>query len=225
MPNNATLVIVGAVKHDEAQQLAKKYFGWMPKEADPPRVPPLANGPFKTRSITIKEDSAPAPAVGVVWRTVPAKDDDAIPLQLLSTILGGGNSSRLHRELVAEKQTAVVAVAMQVTFENAGIFGAGAVLPPFSRNGAEAVEAIRRQVEKLRTEPVTEQELLKAKNQTLSGLASQSLTAASRARRLGEAAVIEGDAERANREFDRVRAATAADLQRVARSIWLPDRP
>jgi zinc protease len=223
VPNNATLVVVGGVKNEDVQRLAKKYFGWMPKEADPPRVPPMAAGPFKSRTITIKEDSAPAPAVGLVWRTVPAKDDDNVPLQLLATILGGGDSSRMYRELVADKQMAVAAVAMQVTFENAGIFGAGAVLSPLGGDKKAAVEAVRRQVEKLRTEPVTEKELLKAKNQTLSQLASQGLTAASRARALGEAAVIEGDAGRANREFDRVRAVTTADLLRVAQKYLTPE--
>ena len=38
VPNNATLVISGGIKHEDAQRLAKKYFGWMPREADPPRV-------------------------------------------------------------------------------------------------------------------------------------------------------------------------------------------
>jgi zinc protease len=223
VPNNATLVVAGGIKHEDVQRLAKKYFGWMPREADPPRVAALSAAPFKSRTITIKEDSAPAPAVGLIWRTVPSREDDAVPLQLLGTILGGGESSRLYRELVAEKQTAVVALAMNFTLENAGLFAAGAVLPPFSRSGPQAIEAIRRQVEKVRTEPVTEKELLKAKNQTLSALASQSLTAASKARALGQAAVIEGDAARVNREFDRVRAVTVADLRRVAQKYLAPD--
>ncbi len=223
VPNNATLVVAGGIKNDEVQRLAKKYFGWMPREADPPRVASLTPRSFKNRSITIKEDSAPAPAVGLIWGTVPAREGDAVPLQLLATVLGGGESSRLYRELVAEKQLAVVALAGSITFENAGLFAAGAVLPPFSRSGPQALEAIRRHAEKLRTEPVTEKELLKAKNQTLSQLASQSQTAASRARALGEAAVIEGDAARVNLEFDRVRAVTAADLQRVAQKYLAPD--
>ncbi len=223
VPNNATLVVVGGVTHADVQQLAKKYFGWMPREADPPRVAPLRPGSFQTRTITLKDDNAPAPAAGMVWRTVPASDDDATPLHLLGTILGGGASSRLYRELVAEKQTAVVAMAGQFTLENAGLFGAGAVLPPFSRSGPQAVEAIRRHVEKLRAEPVTEQELLKAKNQELAQLASQSLTAAGRARALGQAAVIEHDPARVNRQFDRIRATNVADLQRVARKYLSPE--
>jgi zinc protease len=223
VPNNATLVVAGGVKHEDVQRLAKKYFGWMPRDAEPARVAPSPAGAFKSRSITLKDDNAPAPAVGLVWRTVPAGHDDSVPLQLLSTILGGGTSSRLYRELVAEKQLAVVAQAANITFENAGLFGAGAAMAPLSKNGPQVIEAIRRQVEQLRTEPVTEKELLKAKNQMLAELASQSRTAARQARALGEAAVIEHDPARINLQFDRIRAITAADLQRVAKTYLGPD--
>jgi zinc protease len=223
VPNNATLVVAGGVTHAEVQRLAKKYFGWMPKEANPPRVAVAPVEPFKSRAITLKDDSAPAPATALVWRTGGAGDDDSVPLQLLGTILGGGASSRLYRELVAEKQTAVVALAAHMTFENAGVFAAGAVLSPFSRSGPQVQDAIRRQVEKLRTEPVTEKELLKAKNQTLSSLVAQSQTAARKASALGGAAVLEHDPARVNRQFDRVREVTAADVQRVARKYLAPD--
>ena len=60
-----TLVVAGGIKHEDVQRLAKRYFGWMPRDADPPHVAQMAPGPFKSRTITIKEDSAPAPAVGL----------------------------------------------------------------------------------------------------------------------------------------------------------------
>src|SRR5262249_48211902 len=110
VPNNATLVIVGAIEHDAAQKLAAKYFEWMPKNAAPPRLPLPPPGHFNARKITLKDDSAPAPGVGAIWRAVPSNHDDYIPLQLLGTVLGGGESSRLYRELVADRQLAVVAL-------------------------------------------------------------------------------------------------------------------
>src|SRR5713101_8275717 len=88
VPNNATLVMVGDIHHDEAQKLAKKYFGWMPREADPPRVTVQEPMPKEAREITLSEDNAPAPIVAVGWRTVPARHDDAIHLELLGLILG-----------------------------------------------------------------------------------------------------------------------------------------
>ena len=62
--------------------------------------------------MTIREQNAPVPLVMIAYRTVPVAHEDAVPLDLLSTILAGGQSSRLYRELVAEKQLAVAAQAM-----------------------------------------------------------------------------------------------------------------
>lgn len=223
VPNNATLVIVGAIQHDAAQKLAAQYFSWMPKDADPPRVPQPPPGSFKAKSITIKDDNAPAPAVGALWRAVPSNHDDFIPLQLLGTILGGGESSRLYREIVAEKQMAVIALATAFSLEYDGLFAAGAVMMPFGRSGPQIIETIKAHVEKLKSEPVTEKELLKAKNQMLAGLAQQELTAANRAALVGNAAVLQGETNRAFTQLDRVRAVTAADLQRVAKQYLTAD--
>lgn len=224
VPNNCTLVIVGAVKHEQAQKLARRYFEWMPKDADPPKITIKDPIPTKARTVTVKEDKAPAPIVGIVWRTVPSKHDDYIPVQLLATILGGGESSRLYREIVAEKQLGVMAVAGAYSLEQDGLVGAGGVMTPFSKNGDKILETIKKHVEKLRTEPVTDKELTKAKNQMLSGVVSSSLTVASKAQLLGEAAVIDGDVSRVNKRLERIRAVTAADLQRVAKEYLAPER-
>jgi zinc protease len=223
VPNNATLVIVGDIKHTEAQALAAKYFGWMPAEADPPRVPTPPPGPFQSRTLTLKDDNAPAPVTAAIWRTVPSKHDDFIPLQLLGTILGGGESSRLYREIVADKQLAVVALATAFSLEYDGLFAAGAVMMPFSKNGPAILDTIKRHVERVRNEPVAEKELLKAKNQMLAGLAQQQLSVASRAALVGNAAVVQGDVSRAFTQLERVRKITAADLQRVAQQYLVAD--
>src|SRR6516162_7245027 len=181
VPNNATLVIVGDIKHAEAQQLAKKYFGWMPREADPPRVTVREPMPTKARAVTIREDNAPAPGAGIIWRTVPANHEDAIPLQLLATIVGGGESSRLYRDLVAENQLAVYALAGSFALEQEGFWGAGAVLSPFGGKTAKALEAIQKQIDKARTEGITDKELTKARNQFLAGQVTQTMTVANRA--------------------------------------------
>jgi zinc protease len=224
VPNNATLVIVGAIKHAEAQRLAKRYFGWMPREADPPRVTAREPSPTKARSITLREDNAPASIVGVAWRTVPSQHDDAIPLELLASILGSGESSRLHRRLVAETQLAALAVAGTFSLEQEGFFGGGGVLAPLGGDTTKALAAVKKEIERLRTEPVSDRELLKARNQLLASQVTQNLTVSSKATQLGTAAVLEGDVARVNRRLERIRQTTAADLQRVAKVYLDPER-
>jgi len=222
VPNNATLIIVGAVTHNQAQQLARKYFGWIPRY-DVPKKPVIQEErPSAKRAVVLKEPNAPAPAVGVVYRTVPSRHADTVALDLLSEILGGGNSSRLYRELVAEKQLAVMAQTAHWSLECDGIFGAGAVLSPVGGDSAKVLALIEKQIERLRSEPVTERELLKAKNQMLCKLVTESLSDESKAGMLGTAAIDMGDVSRVNSSLDEVRAVTAADILRVAKKYLAP---
>ena len=167
VPNNATLVIAGAVKHAEAQQLAKRHFSWIPRGPEPPRVKVEEPWPTAGRTVTIHEDNAPAPVVGVLFRTVPISHPDHVPLDLLTTILVGDDSSRLHRALVVEKKLAVQAIDISQSLEQEGIFFAGAIVPPFGAKPEAAMQELEAQIEKLRNGPITEHELTKARNQAL----------------------------------------------------------
>jgi len=225
VPNNATLVIVGAVSHAQAQQAARQYFGWIPRGDDPPRVTIREPLPTAARQVTFKEKNAPTPIVGLVYRTVPAGHPDQIPLDLLATILGGGESSRIYRDLVAETQAVTLAAAASLSLQQDGIFGVGAVLPPFGgKPGKEVLERLLAHVERLRTEPVTERELTKARNQMLAQIVAQNLTVETKATVLAQAAVVEGDVANVNRALDDVRTVTADDLLRVAREYLAPER-
>ncbi|MHC4574718.1 MAG: M16 family metallopeptidase, partial [Planctomycetota bacterium] len=223
-PRNGTLVIVGALTHEEAQRQARRYFGWMPRYDKPPRVTVREPQLNKGRSVTIKEDNAPAPGVGVAYRTIPVRHKDSVVLDLLAEILGGGNSSRLYRELVAEKQLAVGVQAVSFSLEQDGLFGVGAALPPFGSDGNGVLEIITSHIEKLRTEPVTERELMKARNQKLRQLVTQNLYVESKATMLGRAAVEIGDVSQVNRAIEEVRKVTATDILRAARTYLGPER-
>ena len=142
VPNNATLVIAGAVKHAEAQQLAKRHFSWIPRGPDLPRVTIEEPWPAAGRTVTITEDNAPAPIVGVLFRTVPMSHPDHVPLELLTTILVGDDSSRLYRSLVAEKKLAVQAIDISQSLEQEGLFFAGAIVPPFGAKPEAAMQAL-----------------------------------------------------------------------------------
>ncbi|MDD5064640.1 MAG: pitrilysin family protein [Phycisphaerae bacterium] len=223
VPNNATLIIVGAVKHKDAQKLAKRYFGWIPRYDEPPRVTVKEPEPTEKRTVTLKEENAPAPATGVVYRTVPVCDKNSVAVDLLAEILGGGKSSRLYRELVAEKQLAVGAQAVSWSLKQDGLFGAGAAMTPFSGDANNVLEIIERHISKLRNEAVSEREMMKARNQMLRGLVTENLEIESKANMLGNAAVEYGDVSQVNRWIDDIRKVTAADIQRTANE-YLTDK-
>lgn len=216
VPSNATLVIVGAIEHEKASALAEEYFGWMPRYPQPPRVKDHEPKPTEPKEIVIDDENAPAPAVGLLWRTVPAGHPDEVVLDMLSSILGGGNSSRLYRDLVANQRIAVKAMASTYNLELDGVFVAGAMESPGSSDQDTLAKRIQMHIDKIKTGGVTGQELEKARNQMLKMLVTDTLKIDTKARILGNAAVIYGKTSMANEIFERVRQVTAADIQRAA---------
>lgn len=223
VPSNATLVVVGDVTHGDAQKLAQKYFGWLPKMPVPPRVTVKEPPQTEPRTITIPEKKGPAPIVGLVYRGVPQGNDDSLPLEMLMTIVGGGESSRLHKDLVKEKKIAQFTVAGAFSLEDDGLAAAGAIIMPWG-DKQKVMESLRVHIDKVRTEPVTQRELDKVKNQLLAQEVANVLTDENKARLLGQYEVLEGGADKANERLARIRAVTTDDLLRVAKAYLVSER-
>lgn len=231
IPNNATLVVVGDINHAEIQRLAEKYFGWIPQYPAPPdlavKPAPINTQPLK---FTVTAENGPAPVIGIGYHTVPRGHPDQLALDMLGTILGGGESSRIYTRLVLKDKSAVVAGAMAMSLEKDGGIGAGAVLNPFSalnplsKDKEKAFQALREEIERIKQDGPTEQEVLKAKNTALRSAVTSQLAVSRKADVLGDFAVIEQDVSRVNRQFDDIRAITAQDIQRVAQNYFLPER-
>ncbi len=215
-PNNATLIIAGAVKHDEARAMAERYFGWIPRVPEPPRITVCEPLPEAPRDITLMVDNAPLSLAALAFRTVPLAHPDRVALELLATIIGGGDSSRAYRRLVAEKELAVGVQCMNICLEQDGMLALGAAFPPVGGRMDETLAALKREIEQAGKRKVRPRELEKARNQMLRGLVSENLHVESKARALGHAAVLEGDTARVNQRYEAIRRVTLDDVQRVA---------
>jgi zinc protease len=224
VPNNAALIVVGAVKHEKAQALAKQYFGWIPAGPAPQRVtvkePPLD----RIKKVVIDDENAPAGQVMLGWRTVPTGNRDEHVLDCLSQILGTGPSSRIYRALVADTQLAVDAGSWGYNLQQDGLFVAQATLAPSADNYDQLLEALKSQVEAVQQDGVTDAELEKAKNQLLKSVVTANLKIESKASLLGNAAVTIGDVSKVNTLIDEIRSVTKADVQRAAREYLPTDR-
>lgn len=220
VPNNATLVVVGAAKHETVLQLATRNFGWIKRRDAPPRIDPPSRSPYQAREIVLKEKNAPAPLVGLVFRGVPLSHEDATALDLMTTILGGGESSRLYRRIVADDQSAVAAMSGVLSLEQDGVLACGALLSPLGGKPDQVLAAMREEIARIQRESVTDTELAKAKNQSLRSLVTETLTVDSKASALGQAAVLEGDVARVNGRLERIRDVSVADIQRVANTYF-----
>jgi zinc protease len=223
VPRNATLVIVGDIRHDRAHALAKKYFGWIPNCPPPPSLGITEPPQSEQRKIVVPEKKGPVPLLGVIYRAVPQEHADALPLEMLMSIVGGGESSRIYRDLVKERKLAQAAFGSAFGMEDAGLVGAGAAVMPWADKKV-VLEAVRGHLEKVKEELVTERELEKVRNQFLRNEVTGSLSVASKASLLGSYEVLRGGAEKLNQRLELMRAVTREDLQRVARTYLVTER-
>jgi predicted Zn-dependent peptidase len=121
-PNNAVLVVAGDIDVPQAKALVRKYFGPIPRGPVPPR---LANMSVPTvvgreQRLVIQDPLAPAPRVYVAYRVPPAKDPRAAAVSMLSTIIGGGSSSRLDESLVRRQEIATSVSAFNLELVDGG---------------------------------------------------------------------------------------------------------
>jgi zinc protease len=223
-PNNATLIIVGDFNSAQGLGWAKKYFEGIPASARPIPRRDMPEPPQTEQRIVKKSYSnTPLPAV-VLGYKIPARySPDAYPLDLASNILAGGESSRLYQTLVYQEQIAVQSAGFGNFTEDPNLFWAYAIMNQghTAEEGAKSVLAV---LDELKAEPVGAKELEKAKNQEISGFILGRDTDEEKAVALGAAAVVGKNPDLVNTELDRYLKNTAADLERVAKEYFVPQR-
>jgi zinc protease len=153
--------------------------------------------------------------VNIGYRIPPATNADVPALQALGQILGGGESSRLYQRLVKEKELcANVGSGVQQRM-GPGLFIVNCAVRP-GKTVTDAELVITEEVMRLQTAPVTSDELQRVRTSARRQAVSIRESALARAQSLSDNAVLYNDPNRINTNPDKLAAATAADIQRVA---------
>jgi zinc protease len=222
VPNNATLVITGDFDSIQARSLIEKYFASLPRgsstnASDIPAEPPQT----AQRKLRITRNVA-LPAYIAGYHMPADGTADAYPLRVAARILSDGDSSRIQRRLVYEKQMALQAESDGNFTEHPNLFFVFAVLNAgFTPSQVE--HELLDELERLKTEPVTEAELSKAKTQILRDFVVSRESAQSLGEELGYAAVVLKDPFLLDAELERFLAVTPQDIQRTARKYFVPE--
>jgi zinc protease len=157
-----------------------------------------------------------------VYPSVGLDHGDCAYLDLLAFILGGCDSSRLVQRVKERDGAADRIEASSFTPRDAGL--TSITIETGVERAAQALEAAVREVERLRSEPVSAEELERARVNFLASEHFERESVTGLGYKLGSFQVIAGDYRAEARSMDAVRAATAADLHRVAREYLLPER-
>jgi zinc protease len=221
VPNNATLVIVGDFDPAVVMKWITAYFGPIPMGRPISRE--VTREPEQTaeRRDVVYDAKAPLPAVILTFHVPEARNPDRYPLEVASRVLSGGESSRLYRKLVYERQLAVAAGGQAFSLEDPGVFFFFAYLQQ-SQKPEVGEAALQEEIDRLRAEPVSAEEIEKAKNQIIAGVVFERERDQEKGQAIGHAAVILGDWSLVNHELERYQRVTAADIQRVAQQYFTP---
>jgi zinc protease len=219
VPENAVVVIVGDFDMANTRDLVTQYFGRVPKAARPvPREIPKE--PVQTRERrSVVEEAWPLPAVIVAYHVTSDGHPDSYPLHITSKILSDGQSARIPRELIYNKSIAVSAFGSGNITEDPNLFYAVAILQP-GQKPETAEQALIAEFEKLKREPVSANELQRAKNQFARDYILGRESNQEKAMHLAHAAVIHNDITTADGEFDIFSNVSVADVQRVAQRYF-----
>ncbi len=214
-PSNLIVGIAGDVKPAEVFQMAEKYFGRIPSGPKP--LPPRTEEPeqWGERRVEVVAQSQPIVIIGYHRPAVNHEDDAA--LGALANIVGQGRSSWLYEIMVKEKKIAI----------QTGVFNgfpgskypnliAFLAVPAKGHTSEECIKVIDEQIERLKKESVSEEELTKYKRTTKKGLIQAMKSNMSMTMNLTEAEAIYGDWREFFNSLDKVDAVTADDVKRVA---------
>lgn len=220
-PNNAWLVLIGDIKAETALPLIEKHFGAIPAVTLQP-IPDLAEKKDKgERRQEYTDPMAPLPQLTMAMPTVPGNHPDYFALDMLSTILGGGESSRLYQSLVKEQQLATNAWAGVMGIRGDGPLFVQANAAP-GKTPQELELALNAQLDRIMKEPVSEAELKRALTGLRAQLVGELETSMYLSMRMGEHSVYFNDPTWINQMPGKYAQVTVADIQRVANTYLKP---
>ncbi|MDQ1241572.1 MAG: zinc protease [Pseudomonadota bacterium] len=216
-PNNAVMLIAGSVDPDEIFRLADKYLARLEAQVGPPPVTTREPPQLGERRLRIVRE-AQTPLIAMAWHASAAPDRQSRVMEVLLSILGSGDSSRLHQRLVEKEQAAVqVGTSLDQGFDP-GLAWIYAIVPP-GFDAAKTERLIDEEIARIAKEGPTAGELAKARNQALAGFWRGLETISGKAQALGDYEVFHGDYRKLFDAPSQYESITADDVRQAAATV------
>ena len=223
-PNNAVLAIVGDVDPRKAFASAERFFGPIPPNPRLARPRPVSVAPRIGHEVReVVPDLVPLERVHIGFRAPPFGTAEFDALEVASHILAGGKGSRLHKALVREQRIAQDVVAFALPLVAGGSVLAGWVTARPESNAAEVEAAYLAELERIASEPVTADELDRARALIEAGELGALGRVDEVADRLAMYATLFDRPQLINEQLERYLAVDAAAIRSVAADVFRPD--
>jgi zinc protease len=216
IPNNAYMVVAGNVDLEEVKKMSEKWFGPIPAGKEYKRKLPVEPVQKEARFLEHFAE-VPMDAIYKVYHMSGKMSPDYFPADLLADILGRGKSSRLYNVMVKEKK-----MFNSISAHISGSEEPGLLIIEGKLNEGVRIEdgeaEINLMIEELRKQEVSEEELMKVKNQSESSVVFGEVELLNRAMNIAFGAQM-GDPDYVNKETSLIQAVTASDIKKVANKI------
>lgn len=223
-PNNAVLVVAGDINIAQTKKWIEKYFGKIPNTATKPKRVDIQEEPIKqTIKVTEYDANIQIPMKLYAYRTPGMKEKDAYVLNLISSILSGGKSSRLYKKMVDDKKSALQVLAFSDSQEDYGTYIIGA-LPMAGVSLDDLGKDIDQEIEKLQNQLISEREFEKLRNQIETNFVNSNQSTEGIALSLADYYTFYKDTNLINKSVEIYRSITREDIQRAAREYLNPNQ-
>ncbi len=223
IPNNAVLVVAGDLEMSEAKRLIKEYFEPIPKGQNIVKKTyeesPI-QGPIQTQ---FEDPNIQIPMILLGYRTPGQAEKDAYVLNMISSYLSDGESSVLQKKLVDEKRMALQIFAFNYSLEDYGAYLLGG-LPLGSNTMDDLVIEVDEEIEKLKTELISERDYQKLQNQFENSFVNSNSSVEGIANSLARNYMLYGKTDLINTEIDIYRSISREDIREVARKYLNADQ-
>jgi len=220
VPNNAILSIAGDLDIEETKKLVEKYFGTIPRGKEPYR-PNIVEPPLTAEVRDTVLDQVQLPAVIQLYRIPAQGTPEYYAVNMLSTLLAQGGSSRFNKALVDEQEKALFVGNFPLPLEDPGVsiaFG----ITNMGVDPADLEAAMDAEVKKVQTELISDREFQKLRNQIESDFIQSNSKVAGIAESLANYKMYYGDANLINTEIERYLKVTKQDLMDAANKYFTP---
>ncbi len=219
VPNNATLVVVGDFDTSKLLKKINTYFGEIPPGDVPPYRDLLEPAQLGEKRFTVRRE-AQLPFVMAAYHVPNYKSDDSYALEILSSLLGNGKSSRLYQSLIYTRQMALDA-GSEYDMQSRGdtlFYLYGQPLPKVKVEDLE--KALYAELDRFKKEKVNSRELQRAKNQVEASFITGQDSNFNRAMLMGRTEAVIGDYRWLDTYLEMIRKVSADDIQRVANTYF-----
>lgn len=223
VPNNAVLVVAGDIDVPSVKKMIQDYFGPIPRGKDIERNFPKEDPITQEIRAKAYDPNIQIPAVVAAYRTPGFKEIDAYVLDMISTYLSDGKTSKLYKKIVDDKKMALQVGAFNVSQEDYGMYVLFGL--PLGDNTLDGlVKEMDEEVEKIQSELISERDYQKLQNKFENQFVNSNSSIQGIANSLARYYMLYGDANLINNEIDIYRSITREEIQAVAKKYLNPNQ-